>query len=120
MSIQRESALSRLARTARLLARLSALLLVAGTAGAQTRAIVHRTALEYPVLAEKMRITGTVTVVAQVDAEGNVIMAKAIAGHAMLRPSAEKAVLQWKFASGPKPEETNIKVEFQLHGEGTR
>lgn len=51
----------------------------------------------YPMMAKNMRAEGQVTVAVELDEEGDVISAKAVSGHAMLRNSAEDAAKRSKF-----------------------
>lgn len=51
----------------------------------------------YPPLARQMRVSGQVSVSVVVDESGNVLSAKAISGHALLRPAAESAARQSRF-----------------------
>lgn len=51
----------------------------------------------YPAAAKNMRAEGQVTVVVELDEEGDVTSAKAVSGHAMLRGSAEDAAKRSKF-----------------------
>lgn len=51
----------------------------------------------YSTMARQSRIVGKVTVDVEIDVEGNVVEAKASAGHAMLRQSAEDAAKRSKF-----------------------
>jgi periplasmic protein TonB len=68
---------------------------------------------EYPPLALRARIHGTVVVDAIIDEHGNVVQARAISGHPLLIAPALKAVLQWKY----EPTSLNgqpISVELQV------
>lgn len=51
----------------------------------------------YPSNAKKLKASGTVKVKVLINGEGNVIAAKAISGHQLLRLAAEKAALASKF-----------------------
>jgi TonB family protein len=51
----------------------------------------------YPPLARAAKVTGTVVVEVTVDQTGNVIAARAISGHALLRDAAVEAARKWKF-----------------------
>lgn len=52
----------------------------------------------YPPAALAVRASGAVNVQVMVDEEGNVVSAKAVSGHPLLRQAAEKAALKAKFA----------------------
>ncbi|MEO8649797.1 MAG: TonB family protein, partial [Acidobacteriota bacterium] len=51
----------------------------------------------YSPIAQKSGVEGRVTVEVELDTEGNVVKAKAVSGHAMLRKSAESAAERSKF-----------------------
>ena len=51
----------------------------------------------YPPLAKTARVSGAVVVEVTVDEAGNVISARAISGHPLLKPAAEAAARGWKF-----------------------
>ncbi len=61
----------------------------------------------YPVIAVAKKISGTVLVDVQVNAEGKVTEAKPIMGHELLRDAAKKAALRWRFK--PLESGTNIR-----------
>lgn len=52
---------------------------------------------EYPATAKAEKVSGTVTVNVTIDEQGNVISAKAVSGHVLLREVSEKAALSSKF-----------------------
>jgi TonB family protein len=52
----------------------------------------------YPTAAKAAHISGEVKIEAVIDEEGNVIYARAISGHPLLRDAAEDSAHQWKFA----------------------
>lgn len=95
-------------------------LLMVLTAQGQARKALVRVPPEYPPLAARMGVTGTVKVAATIEPDGNVAQTHATAGHALLRQAAEKAVLRWKFASAEKSSDMNVDVLFQLDGASTR
>jgi periplasmic protein TonB len=68
----------------------------------------------YPPAAKAVKATGAVNVEVQIDENGNVISAKAVSGHPLLRPAAESAARASKFAptmlSGQKVQVTGILV----------
>lgn len=68
--------------------------------------LVHRVTPEYPLLAREQGIRGTVVTLINVDGSGNVINAKAVAGHPLLLEAAEQTIKQWKY----KPYVANGKV----------
>lgn len=58
---------------------------------------ISRVTPQYPQIARKWKVAGTVMVVAQVDSQGRVSKASAVGGPDMLRQSAVDAVMQWRF-----------------------
>ncbi len=52
----------------------------------------------YPPLAKAARVSGTVVVEVTVDEEGNVISARALSGHPLLKDAAVSAAKGWKFS----------------------
>jgi TonB family protein len=68
----------------------------------------------YPPAAKAVKATGAVNVQVELDENGNVVSAKAVNGHPLLRPAAESAARASKFAptmlSGQKVQVTGILV----------
>jgi protein TonB len=76
--------------------------------------------LSYPQSAKQTGIQGTVTVLANVDANGVVSSAKALNGPLLLRQSAVDSVKQWKYSPGladghPVASQVTVGVEFKLN-----
>ncbi len=67
---------------------------------------------EYPEIARKMALTGTVRLQIVVAPNGTVKDTKVIGGHPILVNAAVDAVKKWRFESGP--EETVKVVEFKF------
>jgi TonB family protein len=63
----------------------------------ETTPVRKRVEPQYPPVPQEVRIEGSVVVQVLIDAKGNVFAACAISGHPLLRESAVKAALQWKF-----------------------
>lgn len=68
----------------------------------------------YPEMAKRMHITGTVKVVATVDAAGSVLKAESDSGNKMLAPAAIDAVKRWKFSPGEGNATVVVQVNFGL------
>jgi|GEM_PF-1047486 len=81
---------------------------------AEQRDILSRAAPVYPVLAKRMKISGTVVVEATVNADGKVTEVKAINGNHALGPAAEDAVRQYKFAPGSGTSTVQVEIHFVL------
>jgi TonB family protein len=67
---------------------------------------------EYPDLARKMNITGTVKVQVVVAPNGTVKDAKVVGGHPVLAGAALEAVKKWRFE--PSPAESTGVVDFKF------
>jgi TonB family protein len=67
---------------------------------------------EYPAIAERMKLTGTVQVQALVKPDGTVKEVKILGGHPLLAAAVASAVLQWKYQ--PAPRETTEVVKFSF------
>jgi protein TonB len=60
--------------------------------------VVRRVEPDFPPLAKAAQISGAVVVEVTVDESGNVIAARAISGHPLLKDAAVTAARQWQFA----------------------
>jgi TonB family protein len=79
------------------------------------RKVSHRVVPDYPNVAREMNITGKVKIEATVEPDGHVKSTRAVGGSPLLVESAEKALKNWKFETGPK--ETIEIVEFDFTGQ---
>ncbi|MGH9754263.1 MAG: energy transducer TonB [Blastocatellia bacterium] len=84
-----------------------------GEAIAETRqveelTVVNTAAPVYPPIARLANAQGEVIVSISVNAQGDVIAAQALEGHALLRKAAEAAALKWKFNSLPQTNNTRV------------
>lgn len=68
---------------------------------------------EYPELARRMRITGTVRISATVSPDGHVRETKVLGGSPLLSVEAESAVKKWRFEDGPKETVEIIEIVFK-------
>src|SRR5579864_1803314 len=68
---------------------------------------------EYPELARRMRITGTVRISATVTPDGHVRETKVLGGSPLLSVEAENAVKRWRFEDGPKETVEIIEINFK-------
>lgn len=82
---------------------------------AADRKIERRVPPNYPELAKRMRIGGTVRVAVTVAADGSVTEAKTVSGNRILAPAAEEAIKKWKFAPGDAVSTENIDVDFEVN-----
>jgi TonB family protein len=109
---------NRLWRTATRLMQATALALMVALAmpawAANIRAIKSRIPPVYPVIAQRMRITGVVKLSVTVNAEGNVIDVKILSGNRALSEAADEAVHKWKFETGGGTAIVEVNITFAL------
>ena len=77
------------------------------------RKIVNKVVPEYPDLARKMQIRGTVRVEVVIAPAGKVKMTHVIGGKAVLAQSAVNAIQQWKWVPAPQETRELIELSFQ-------
>jgi TonB family protein len=70
---------------------------------------------QYPDLAKRLNLTGTVKVEVLVGPDGKVKRTRVLGGHPVLAAEAEKAAMQSEFEPGPK--ETTEIIEFKFAGQ---
>jgi TonB family protein len=70
---------------------------------------------EYPELARKMNITGTVRVQVVVSPNGTVKDAKVVGGHPVLAGAALEAVRKWRFEPAPGESSGVVDFKFEPH-----
>lgn len=78
------------------------------------RAVKSRVPPVYPEIAKRMRINGSVTVEAKVDADGKVNDVKTISGNRVLSTAAEEAVRHWRFEPGSGQSTVEVSINFTL------
>jgi TonB family protein len=88
--------------------------LLAGSAFAanQERNVVHREEPEYPALAGKMNIHGSVKLKIWISPEGTVRRLEYVGGHPVLAESALKAVKLWKYQPAAQESTTVVELKF--------
>lgn len=79
------------------------------------RKVKSRVSPQYPELARRMNVSGSVRLEVTVAANGQVKTVKPLGGHPLLIDAAETAVKQWRYEPGP--EGTEI-VEIRFTGSG--
>ena len=100
-------------RFARKTLRLSlASVLFAAYAAADTRKPVVNPDPEYPEIARRMNINGTVKVELVIAADGTITSAKVLGGHPLLADAVQKALKKWKYA--PAAGETTMQLDFKF------
>jgi len=86
--------------------------LLAAGALADARKPVANPNPEYPEIARRMNITGTVKTEIVIAADGTIKTVKVLGGHPLLVDAVQKALKRWKYA--PAPAETTIQVDFKF------
>jgi TonB family protein len=76
-------------------------------------ALLHRPRIEYPESLIEKRVTGTVSVEANLDAAGNVIDARVLTGPDELRRTALASVLNWHFDRSRSGSRPVVQISFQ-------
>jgi TonB family protein len=78
-----------------------------------TRKIVSKVVPDYPELARRMQITGTVRVEVTVAPNGKAKFTQVVGGSPVLAKAAVDAIEKWKWATGPQ--ETKELIELNFH-----
>jgi TonB family protein len=86
--------------------------LLAAYAAADTRKPVVNPDPEYPEIARRMNISGTVKVELVIAADGTIKSAKVLGGHPLLADAVQKALKKWKYAPGPG--DTTMQLDFKF------
>jgi periplasmic protein TonB len=80
---------------------------------ASKRKVKYKTNPQYPALAHRMLLSGTVKIEVVIAADGHVKNAHAIGGHPLLIESCLDAVKDWKFEPAPADSTEVIDFEFK-------
>lgn len=81
--------------------------------------VVHLESPEYPDLARRARVQGTVKVRAHFDSTGAVIFTEVIDGNPALTEEAKHNLSRWSFAPG-KPNVVEVVYEFRLRDQDVK
>ena len=81
--------------------------------------LIHKVEAKYPEAAIKAKVEGKVVIEATTNIEGDVVEAKVLQGHPLLRLAALEAIKQWKYepyiaAGEKKPVQFTVMVNFRL------
>jgi TonB family protein len=89
-------------------------ILLAGSANAadQERPIVHRSDPEYPAIAVRMNLHGTVKLKIWIHPDGTVRRLEYIGGHPVLAEAALQAVKLWKYQVAARESTTVVELKF--------
>jgi TonB family protein len=85
-----------------------------GWTATMERPILSRIPANYPEVARRMRVEGTVVVEVTAMPNGSVTHVHAISGHPLLMQAAEDCVSHWRFMPMSKPEQGTVSVVFSL------
>src|SRR5208282_3745364 len=77
-----------------------------------TRRVEHSVPPDYPEIAKRMNLTGTVQVEALVKPDGTVREVRVVGGHPMLVDALVRAVRQWKYQPAPRETVESVKFSF--------
>jgi TonB family protein len=88
------------------------LLVGSASAADQERKIVRREEAEYPPIAAKMNLHGTVKLKIWISPDGTVRRLEYIGGHPLLAESALKAVKTWKYQPAAQESTTVVALKF--------
>lgn len=91
---------------------LPALVLISALAFADTRKAVSNPDPEYPEIARRMNISGTVKMEIVIAADGTIKSTKVLGGHPLLVDAVQRALKRWKYA--PTGAESTIQVDFKF------
>jgi len=75
------------------------------------RRVVRKVAPQYPEAAKRMRLGGTVRVIAVVGPDGNVKKVEPVGGSPLLVQAAQTAITQWKYVPGAESQES-VELHF--------
>ena len=89
-------------------------LLASTLLGAEARKVKKSVQPQYPALALKMKVEGTVTLEASIDADGNVEEVKAVSGHTLLKDPAAECLKKWQYEPGTGKTVETVNVIFRL------
>jgi TonB family protein len=91
---------------------LCVLLLVSGASAAQERKLARRDEPEYPPIAAKMNLHGTVKLKIWIGPVGTVRRLEYIGGHPLLAESALKAVKGWRYEPAAQESTSIVELKF--------
>jgi len=86
--------------------------LLAANALADARKPVVNPDPEYPEIARRMNITGTVKMEIVIAPDGTIKSVKVVGGHPVLVDAVQKALKKWKYA--PAGAETTMQLDFKF------
>jgi TonB family protein len=89
-----------------------AIALFAAHAAADNRKAVVNPDPDYPEIARRMNINGTVKVELVIAVDGTIKSAKVLGGHPVLADAVQRALKKWKYAPGAS--ETTLQLDFKF------
>lgn len=90
------------------------LLLSTSALYAEGRPVTRKVKPEYPPLALKMKVEGTVTLRVSVASNGSVENATVVSGPILLKAAAAECVRQWQFERSSSESSETVAVSFKL------
>ena len=87
--------------------------LCAGATPEKHRKIIRKVTPEYPDVARKIKLGGTVRLAVHVAANGRVMSTHILGGHPVLAKFATEAVEQWQFETSSQSTEEIVQITFQ-------
>ena len=76
------------------------------------RRVRSKVAPQYPDLAQRLKVSGSVKLDVTIDADGTVKLVKPVGGHPLLIEAASRAMKGWKFEPGTESTEV---IEFKFN-----
>lgn len=81
------------------------------------RKVLKKVTPQYPAILRQRGIGGTVRLQVTVEPSGEVSSVAVLGGNAILADQAQAAVKQWRFAPSPKSTISEVRINFDPHGE---
>lgn len=88
------------------------LLVSSANAAEQERKVVQRQEPEYPAIAARMNLHGTVKLKIWISPDGTVRRLEYVGGHPLLAESALKAVKTWRYQAASHESTTTVELKF--------
>jgi TonB family protein len=88
------------------------LLMCSASAADQERKLIHREEPEYPKIAAKMSLHGTVKLKIWINPDGTVRRLEYVGGHPVLAEAALKAIKMWRYQAAPQESTEVVELKF--------
>jgi len=90
--------------------------LCAAASSEKHRKVIYKVTPEYPDIAKKIKLSGTVKLSVQVGPNGRVLSTRILGGHPVLAKFATDAVQRWRFEPSLQSTEEVVQVDFEPEG----